>query len=253
MPPVNGHPFAGRRSPRGVGCRAGVAGDKLARDRGGGGTPKMRGRDDTLGVAHLKFQDSTSENFSASAKVCSGCSQAKPRDLNHFPSDGRRSDGLRAQCRRCFSAARLARYAEKRGADYRPTGPRQPKAKLNNYRAEEPSEVRAAQKRAERSNPVAMLKRRLRERARRAIGPDAKNSYSLGCSAPHLRAHIERQFLKGMSWDNRAEWHVDHIRPLASFDLTDPEQVKAATHFTNLRPMWAADNLRKGASMEVLL
>jgi len=54
-----------------------------------------------------------------------------------------------------------------------------------------------------------------------------------------------------MSWDNWTKdgWHIDHIIPLAAFDLTDREQVKQACHYTNLRPMWAEENLSKGAKM----
>lgn len=68
-----------------------------------------------------------------------------------------------------------------------------------------------------------------------------------GCSLPDLREHVERLFLPGMSWDNWAfdGWHLDHVRPLASFDLRDPAQVRAAFHFTNLQPLWAKDNLTK--------
>lgn len=50
-----------------------------------------------------------------------------------------------------------------------------------------------------------------------------------------------------MSWDNWGEWHLDHIQPLASFDLTDREQFLQATNYTNYQPLWALENIRKGA------
>ena len=67
----------------------------------------------------------------------------------------------------------------------------------------------------------------------------------LGIEPAGLLKHLESLFLPGMSWDNRSEWHVDHIRPCASFDLTDPEQQRECFHYTNLQPLWAADNIRK--------
>jgi hypothetical protein len=48
-----------------------------------------------------------------------------------------------------------------------------------------------------------------------------------------------------MTWENRSKWHVDHIRPCASFNLFDPAQQAACFHFSNLQPLWAADNIRK--------
>jgi len=69
----------------------------------------------------------------------------------------------------------------------------------------------------------------------------------LGCTPGELREHIERQFKPGMSWENRGQWHVDHRRPLAWFDMRDPEQRRQACHYTNLQPLWALDNLSKGA------
>ena len=71
----------------------------------------------------------------------------------------------------------------------------------------------------------------------------------LGCTTEELMVHLEKQFQPGMSWDNHGYdgWHVDHIRPCASFDLTDEEQVRKCFHYTNLQPLWAKDNLRKGS------
>jgi hypothetical protein len=69
----------------------------------------------------------------------------------------------------------------------------------------------------------------------------------LGYSIATLRLHLERQFERGMTWDNYGEWHVDHILPVASFNFTSPDDpdFRACWAMTNLRPMWAADNIRK--------
>ncbi len=71
----------------------------------------------------------------------------------------------------------------------------------------------------------------------------------LGCTIPEFRAHMEEQFSPGMSWDNHGQWHIDHIRPLSSFDLRDPDQIRSACHYSNLQPLWATDNLKKGAKI----
>lgn len=76
-----------------------------------------------------------------------------------------------------------------------------------------------------------------------------------GFTIAELRAHLERQFSKGMDWQrfNAGEIHIDHIRPLASFDLDAPDELRAAWALTNLRPLWAKDNLAKGAKIEALI
>jgi hypothetical protein len=68
-----------------------------------------------------------------------------------------------------------------------------------------------------------------------------------GNTLDKVLAHIEHQFQPGMTWENygRYTWHIDHIIPCSKFDLTDPEQVKQCFHYTNLQPLWAADNLKK--------
>lgn len=70
----------------------------------------------------------------------------------------------------------------------------------------------------------------------------------LGCSIQDARLHIEKQFKEGMTWENHGThtWHIDHIKPCALFDLTKPEEQKKAFHYTNLQPLWAEENLRKG-------
>jgi len=65
----------------------------------------------------------------------------------------------------------------------------------------------------------------------------------LGCSFEEFKTHIESQFLPGMSWENRGEWHIDHVMP-ASMAKTYDEMVRL-NHYKNLRPMWARDNLSK--------
>lgn len=70
----------------------------------------------------------------------------------------------------------------------------------------------------------------------------------MGCTIKQLKIYLESKFLDGMSWDNYGVngWHVDHITPLSKFDLQDSEQFKKAVHYTNLQPLWASDNLKKG-------
>jgi hypothetical protein len=70
----------------------------------------------------------------------------------------------------------------------------------------------------------------------------------VGCSLEELQSHLENKFLPGMSWENHGKkgWHIDHIRPLSSFDLTKEEDQKSALHYTNLQPLWWKDNLIKG-------
>jgi hypothetical protein len=71
---------------------------------------------------------------------------------------------------------------------------------------------------------------------------------NLGCTINELITYLELKFQPEMSWDNYGKfgWHIDHIVPLASFNLEDPEELKKACHYTNLQPLWAKDNLSKG-------
>jgi hypothetical protein len=72
----------------------------------------------------------------------------------------------------------------------------------------------------------------------------------LGCTIEHLWIHLEKQFQPGMTKENYGLYHIDHIRPCASFDLTIPEEQAKCFHYTNLQPLWAKDNLSKGAKYD---
>jgi hypothetical protein len=71
----------------------------------------------------------------------------------------------------------------------------------------------------------------------------------IGCTVAELKNHLESQFLPGMTWKNYGfyGWHIDHIRPCSSYNLSDINQVKKCFHFSNLRPLWWQDNLSKGS------
>lgn len=102
---------------------------------------------------------------------------------------------------------------------------------------------------------VAPPQRRLRTYFTAAICHSLKGSTKggrswqaiLGYTTEDLRKHLERQFTKGMSWENYGEWHVDHIVPVASFtfESADDADFAACWALTNLRPMWARENIRK--------
>jgi len=71
-----------------------------------------------------------------------------------------------------------------------------------------------------------------------------------GCELPFLKGYLEAKFVEGMTWENHGEWHLDHIKPCCSFDLKEEEEQKKCFHYTNLQPLWAADNLSKGGKYE---
>lgn len=100
------------------------------------------------------------------------------------------------------------------------------------------------------------LKRRLssclRSRLNKALNGNVKSIKTmdlLSCSIEQLKIHLESKFQLGMTWENYGEWHIDHIIPLSSFDLVNSEELKRASHYSNLQPLWAKDNIAKGAKL----
>ena len=108
-----------------------------------------------------------------------------------------------------------------------------------------------------KSNPNYILKARLRTRLNSAIKKEYKSGSAvkdLGCSIEELKQHLEKQFYPNpetgeeMTWQNYGlcGWHIDHIIPLAKFNLTNREELLKACNYSNLQPLWAEENLKKG-------
>ena len=104
-----------------------------------------------------------------------------------------------------------------------------------------------------KNDPHRYLGQRLRNRVscalrRKSLKKCYKTHDLIGCETEFLKKHLESKFLPGMTWNNYGKngWHIDHVRPCATFDLSDPEQQKKCFHYTNLQPLWEQDNLTKG-------
>jgi len=191
-------------------------------------------------------------------KTCLDCWEDKPNTPEFFPKyrDGK----LRNICKSCKSE-----YSKK----YRTANRSYFNGKMRSYREADPERFRRlssesyCRNKAKRvknavdyerkrmaEDPAFLLIKRLRCRIWYALCGAKKQGSTvdlLGCTPEQARRHIENQFKPGMSWENYGEWHIDHIRPCSSFDLTDPDQQKECFHFSNLQPLWSTENLSKGA------
>jgi hypothetical protein len=112
--------------------------------------------------------------------------------------------------------------------------------------------LRIWEKKRRKTNPLFMLKQDISSRIRdsfkyKTFRKKSKTSKILGCSYSFFKAYIEARFQEGMSWQNRSSWHLDHIIPLSTAK-TKKELIKL-NHYTNLRPLWAIDNMIKSDKM----
>jgi hypothetical protein len=108
------------------------------------------------------------------------------------------------------------------------------------------------QRERRKTDPLFKIKCNLRTRTCKAFknkgySKTSKTQEMLGVDWEVAKQHIERQFTKGMNWDNQGEWHIDHIIPLAS--ANNEEELKKLCHYSNLQPLWAEDNLEKSAKI----
>jgi hypothetical protein len=207
-------------------------------------------------------------------KLCSGCETEK--SFAEFNKSNRARHGLHNHCRACQQVSRRRFYEANRESEIASTKAGRAtaraawkaryvsdpefKAKVLEYnRARRRTDqarklANEAKRRNEEAFPSAKIARNLRVRLRKAVvgvNRAAATMDLLGCSIDEFKTHLERQFEPGMSWDNYGYhgWHIDHIRPCASFDLTDQAQQYECFNFRNTRPAWRFDNQSKGGRL----
>jgi hypothetical protein len=103
-------------------------------------------------------------------------------------------------------------------------------------------------RRVRRSDAYLRLKEALNRKLRRAYhgcGDDTAVAF-IGCTSKEFRVHLRTQFTRGMSHKNYGTvWHIDHVKPCASFDLNSKKERAACYHVSNLAPRFAFDNISK--------
>jgi len=182
-------------------------------------------------------------------KICSRCKEAK--DLSRFYKSKQSKDGFKSQCKYCHNEtgkdSRIKWQKSLKGKSWHKEYSL--KAYLNNKK-EAHEKIRIYSLNRRRRDPVFRMKNALRKRLsssiRRHMGVKTeKTMYLTGCSMEFLKNHMQSMFCEGMSWVNYGKWHIDHIKPLAAFDLSNQDHQRQAFHFSNLQPLWAKDNLKK--------
>jgi len=198
-------------------------------------------------------------------KACCCCREWRP--LTDYGNLKSHWDGLRNDCKHCLKAYRdreggRAKMTEYNKAYWVETKDAQTQrhrewreANRDHYNEYMRTYKSAWDKHQRATNPRFKIVKNMRTRLYQAVkaqGADksARTFELVGCTSGELMAHLEAQFTEGMTWDNYGDWHVDHIKPCALFDMLLADQQEACFHYTNLQPLWRPDNIRKGASYD---
>lgn len=182
-------------------------------------------------------------------KICSKCNNEK--ELDNFRKDITKKDGLRPDCKKC-----VQEFERKRREKF----PNMMSSKLNNFYSQNPEKrkeyrknykKRKQEQRKERRkvDPIFVIVNNVRCRiykylTKHNVTKRSRTFSIVGCSPLELKEYIENKFMDGMTWENRNLWHIDHIIPLSS--AKSEKELYGLCHYTNLQPLWAEDNIRKG-------
>jgi len=210
-------------------------------------------------------------------KKCNKCNEVKI--LNEFHKDkSNKTDGLTSACKTCRSSynakwrsdnkEHVGAYRAKNRARYQLTSSKwaadnRERAAENTakWRAENRDRANEATKKCRKKrmkeDPAYALKERIgalihKSMARKGHRKNNRTAEILGCTGAEFAHHIERQFTKGMTWVNRSKWHIDHIVPVSSAGDDEAEIIRLS-HYLNLRPLWAEDNLKKSNKRTYLI
>ena len=186
-------------------------------------------------LAKHRFQGDVEE------KHCLGCNEWKV--LKEFNKHKHTWDGLHSQCKGCIAIAYNKRMSTELGRERKRAQGR----KCDRKRKEK---INAYERKRRREDPAFNIMCRLRRRVGMALKTQGvKKSIGtielLGCTSALFRSYIEKQFVDGMTWENRDKWHIDHRVPCAAFNLLDPLEQRCCFWYKNHQPMWAIDNLCK--------
>jgi len=191
-------------------------------------------------------------------KQCTYCEEIL--DFTEFNKCTNAKSGLNSKCRKCVKENRLNNLEKNRAMCRKSEAKHRDKrnAKKRKYQRENRVKLNAKEKEKVRTDPNFKMRKNLRSRGANAVryGIKAGSFVSdLGCSLDYFHKYLEAKFYDRddsshtpMSWENQGfyGWHMDHIKPLISFDLTDREQFVEAAHYTNYQPLWAEHNQAKG-------
>jgi hypothetical protein len=181
-------------------------------------------------------------------KRCSKCRTTQT--LDDFYQDSRATDGRQSQCKKCCSEYKSSAVVRKRDNESK---------RKQMWRKMNPEKQRLLQMRdhrKKRSTPRGRLNSVVSNAIWKSlVGNKAGHHWEdlVGYKVDQLKKHLEKQFKPGMTWGNYGSvWHIDHKIPIAAFNFHSPADIdfKRCWTLKNLRPMWADENMAKGANVD---